>query len=265
MSEDKLRNELLVEIANILCRGCKEGKPFTSLSKTVHWAMDKYRMEENEMRAVIPCFAQPETMDAIMKLIAANPPAQPALASGSGILVTERITCPRCHEQTTFEISVKDEPGLWVTCGVCKWIINSAITVKQVPVPAQAADTPSRRQIVFNWVMGGDLTRKDGYWGGRDEVDRADELLAALDSAAQPQSPSVDALTAEQIARNIVEEYFEGPLENEPRWGHALFVKIKTALERERVAAKWEEHQKYCLYCNQGTAGCDRGRELTAN
>jgi uncharacterized protein (DUF983 family) len=40
----------------------------------------------------------------------------------------ERLCCPRCKEGTTFEISVKDAPGLWITCSACHWIINSAIS-----------------------------------------------------------------------------------------------------------------------------------------
>src|SRR6202142_2561708 len=39
---------------------------------------------------------------------------------------------------------------------------------------------PTRRQIVFNWMMGEDMSKVDGYWGTQDEVDRIDELLAAL-------------------------------------------------------------------------------------
>lgn len=47
--------------------------------------------------------------------------------------------------------------------------------------------TPSRRQIVFNWLMGEDdfATRVDGYWGGTEEVAAVDALLAALDGTAK--------------------------------------------------------------------------------
>lgn len=40
---------------------------------------------------------------------------------------------------------------------------------------------PTKRQIVFNWLMGEeDLTKHDGYWGGPEEVARVDKLLTAL-------------------------------------------------------------------------------------
>jgi hypothetical protein len=44
---------------------------------------------------------------------------------------------------------------------------------------------PTRRQIVFNWLMAEPdfATKPDGYWGGQEDVDRIDALLAALDSA----------------------------------------------------------------------------------
>jgi len=44
---------------------------------------------------------------------------------------------------------------------------------------------PTRRQIVFNWLMAEPdfATKSDGYWGGQEDVDRIDALLAALDSA----------------------------------------------------------------------------------
>lgn len=51
---------------------------------------------------------------------------------------------------------------------------------------------PSRRQIVFNWVMCEPdfATKSDGYWGGSEEVARIDELLSALgfanDAGAKP-------------------------------------------------------------------------------
>lgn len=43
---------------------------------------------------------------------------------------------------------------------------------------------PSRRQIVFNWLMDEPdfATKPDGYWSGSDDVARIDALLAALDS-----------------------------------------------------------------------------------
>jgi hypothetical protein len=39
---------------------------------------------------------------------------------------------------------------------------------------------PSRRQIVFNWMMGEDLHKCDGWWGTSDQVEHVDELLVAL-------------------------------------------------------------------------------------
>lgn len=44
---------------------------------------------------------------------------------------------------------------------------------------------PSRRQIVFNWIMGEDLADHDGYWAGSDGVKSVDELLAALDKDSE--------------------------------------------------------------------------------
>jgi hypothetical protein len=41
---------------------------------------------------------------------------------------------------------------------------------------------PTQRQIVFNWIMGEDLSNPDGYWGGREEVESIDELLIALNA-----------------------------------------------------------------------------------
>lgn len=49
----------------------------------------------------------------------------------------------------------------------------------------QVSDRPSRRQIVFNWIMGEDLANHDGYWGGSDGVKAVDELLAALDEQSE--------------------------------------------------------------------------------
>jgi len=47
-----------------------------------------------------------------------------------------------------------------------------------------ALKPPSRRQIVFNWIMcEDDLSKPDGWWGGTDEVENVDKLLAALDAA----------------------------------------------------------------------------------
>ena len=51
---------------------------------------------------------------------------------------------------------------------------------------------PTRRQIVFNWMMGEDMSKVDGYWGTQDEVDRIDELLAAL-AAPSPAPEMWDA------------------------------------------------------------------------
>lgn len=47
------------------------------------------------------------------------------------------------------------------------------------------SDKPSRRQIVFSWIMGEDLADHDGYWAGSDGVLAVDELLSALDVAAE--------------------------------------------------------------------------------
>jgi hypothetical protein len=43
-------------------------------------------------------------------------------------------------------------------------------------------DKPTRRQIVFNWLMDEPefVTKKDGYWGDSLDVARVDALLAAL-------------------------------------------------------------------------------------
>jgi hypothetical protein len=45
--------------------------------------------------------------------------------------------------------------------------------------------SPSKRQIVFNWLMADPdfATKTDGYWGGQDDVDRIDALIVALESA----------------------------------------------------------------------------------
>lgn len=53
----------------------------------------------------------------------------PNSASGLGITVEDiaALKCPNCGEGTTFQISIKDKPGLWISCGACKKIINSAI------------------------------------------------------------------------------------------------------------------------------------------
>jgi len=47
---------------------------------------------------------------------------------------------------------------------------------------AQDERKPSKRQIVFNWMMDEPdfATKVDGYWGGTEEVRRVDALLAAL-------------------------------------------------------------------------------------
>lgn len=52
--------------------------------------------------------------------------------------------------------------------------------------PASRKERPSRRQIIFNWMMGESdfATMKDGHWGGTEEVAHAEALLAALDAAA---------------------------------------------------------------------------------
>lgn len=47
----------------------------------------------------------------------------------------------------------------------------------------------SRRQIVFDWLMGGE----EGYWGGSEEVARVDALLTALD-AFQAMPPEASAI-----------------------------------------------------------------------
>jgi len=44
-------------------------------------------------------------------------------------------------------------------------------------------DKPTKRQIVFNWMMNDDLTKTDGWWGNWDDLVRVDELLAALEEA----------------------------------------------------------------------------------
>jgi len=57
------------------------------------------------------------------------------------------------------------------------------------PEPAHLdAGKPTARQIVFNWTMGEtDLSKRGGWWGTQDEVDRIDELLTALREAARPE------------------------------------------------------------------------------
>jgi hypothetical protein len=49
-----------------------------------------------------------------------------------------------------------------------------------------ANQRPTRRQIIFNWLMAEPdfATKIDGYWGTQKDVDRIDELLAALDAYA---------------------------------------------------------------------------------
>ena len=46
--------------------------------------------------------------------------------------------------------------------------------------------TPSPRQIVFNWLFDEDLTQVGGYWGGYEEVENVDRLLAALGLPQEP-------------------------------------------------------------------------------
>src|SRR5882724_494222 len=57
--------------------------------------------------------------------------------------------------------------------------------VGALPTQVQSMGKPTRRQIVFNWLMAEPdfATKSDGYWGGQEDVDRIDALLAALDSA----------------------------------------------------------------------------------
>ena len=48
---------------------------------------------------------------------------------------------------------------------------------------------PTRRQIVFNWIMGEeDLTIPDGWWGTSDEVAQIDKLLEALDKVQKEET-----------------------------------------------------------------------------
>jgi hypothetical protein len=55
---------------------------------------------------------------------------------------------------------------------------------------------PSRRQIVFNWLMDEPdfATKPDGHWSGSDDVARVDALLAALDSASDASGGTVDGV-----------------------------------------------------------------------
>lgn len=54
---------------------------------------------------------------------------------------------------------------------------------------------PSRRQIIFNWLMDEDgwQTKKDGYWGGSEEVAKVDELLAVLDALPSASGASLNS------------------------------------------------------------------------
>jgi hypothetical protein len=81
---------------------------------------------------------------------------------------------------------------------------------------------PSRRQIVFNWVMGEELDQPDGWWSGSDGVAKVDELLAALDAAAE-------AKVAEQAATIAAAEL---RLSDQ----HATIVRDAATIERLREA-----------------------------
>ena len=47
---------------------------------------------------------------------------------------------------------------------------------------ASKVEQPTRRQIVFNWLMRDSTDKHDGWWGTAEEVELIDELLAALDA-----------------------------------------------------------------------------------
>ena len=54
---------------------------------------------------------------------------------------------------------------------------------------------PTRRQIVFNWVMGEtDLMHPDGYWGTSEEVANVGRLLDALDKLQTQQYAAAEPL-----------------------------------------------------------------------
>ena len=77
----------------------------------------------------------------------------------------------------------------------------------------ERSDAPSKRQIIFNWLMDEDdfATKKDGYCGGTEEVAHADALIAAL-SAVSETAPSALCVVESSnrtrgYAENIVKNF----------------------------------------------------------
>jgi uncharacterized protein DUF4326 len=86
-----------------------------------------------------------ETIESLGDQRAGQQPS--VIASGCGVSVQERLCCPRCKEETTFEISVKDAPGLWITCASCHWVINSAIKPEEQKQQPSAEGTDEVAQL----------------------------------------------------------------------------------------------------------------------
>lgn len=73
-------------------------------------------------------------------------------------------------------------------------------------MPSEAERRPTKRQIVFNWMMGEDDLTKDGWWGTSGQVESIDRLLAAL--AAAPSPASLDE--AVRLVDEKLREFYRG-------------------------------------------------------
>lgn len=94
------------------------------------------------------------------------------------------------------------------------------------------SETPSRRQIVFNWIMGEDLADSDGYWAGSDGLAAVDELLAALDVDTEAQLRTANETLERLTAENSKLLMFS---DNEKPYLLRVFNEVKKALESARA------------------------------
>jgi hypothetical protein len=142
--------EMREAVCVAICEYCRLGRelihdPLNAIPWGHYWVNPEISAKSESCSA--PCKAAAIRSLGPTEVQAARERIEQWIASGGGVVVTKQLICPRCKEGTTFVISLKDKPGLWITCGACEWMLNSAIEALHTPTNPGPAQTPVQSDV----------------------------------------------------------------------------------------------------------------------